>query len=142
MTATFINALDITANKIKVIDPDATAPDNVIFNPDGETHEVSIAGFDVSKDTIINGTLGDPNSVMMSTGSVNDPDSPTPSIGDSAEGLDGWVFTAGRNFGVRLAGSTNPAETKSELYANKGKIAKFEIGNNRRRIVKPGGGRT
>lgn len=81
--------------------------------------DVTICGFNVSEDTISNGTIGTNNSVAISTGTSDSAD-----IGGSGS-LANWNFTAGTNFGVR----TNSSGV-SELYASKGKIGGFTIDSN------------
>ena len=111
VTAAFVNALNITAKKIEVKDNNDT-----LFLADGlnNKHEVKIAGFTVDKNSISNGTTGEENSVLVSTGTENEY-----KIGNSAE-QNGWAITAGSTFGVTKQGN---------LYASGGDIGGWNITN-------------
>jgi len=133
LTANYINALDITAKKITVLQNSTSA---ILFEADGlsTTPSVQIAGFEVDSNSISKNGLGEKGSVIMCTGTDG-----KANIGGS-DLKDGWVFAAGNNFGVRLQGydsNNNPisvnsasvSATKSELYVDNGKIGGFVIGN-------------
>lgn len=104
VTATYINALDITAKKITVTD--GKEGDNIVFRADGLTDspdKVEIAGFKVSRTSIKKGEIGTAKSVLVSTGETS-----TANIaGSSPEGTTSntWAFTAQDKFGVTTDGT-------------------------------------
>lgn len=70
VTANYINALDITAKKIKILDTDNTT----LFEADGldGAHKVQIGGFDVVGSTLTTGTQTETaNNVIMLSGDTN-----------------------------------------------------------------------
>lgn len=99
------------------------------YKPDGSTTAASvttdgfvlgtgtIAGFTFGSDSILKGTIGAANSVMMSSGS-----SAYASIGGSAN-INGWAFTAGDKFGVTKAGKLYA----TDIYATAGTIGSFSM---------------
>jgi hypothetical protein len=71
VTANYINALDITAKKITVIDENVQTttenPDaNIIFRADSATKDVKIAGFKANSDTLYGGGNGKNNYCKLS----------------------------------------------------------------------------
>ena len=112
LSVDFIDSLGITAEKITIKDKDQ----NVVFMADAtstiEGENIKLGNFNVSKNSIKNGTLGTENSVLVSTGSTENA-----SIGTSGD-LTGWAFAAGANFGVTNIGN---------LYASAGKIGGWTI---------------
>ena len=99
------------------------------YKPDGSTTAASvttdgfvlgtgtIAGFTFGSDSILKGTIGAANSVMMSSGS-----SAYASIGGSGN-INGWAFTAGDKFGVTKAGKLYA----TDIYATAGTIGSFSM---------------
>lgn len=69
LSADFIDALGITANKITVNDNKG----ETVFMADATSTEegknITLGSFDVDKNSIKSGVLGDANSVIVSTGS-------------------------------------------------------------------------
>jgi hypothetical protein len=123
LTADFISALGITAEKIEVLDN--TEDKNIVFYANAkEPDKVQIGKFVVNSNSIsfpvtensIQYKCGKNGTVLISTGTDEDAN-----IGGSGD-VNGWNFTAGTNFGVRTNGDGD-----SELYASKGKIGGFDL---------------
>lgn len=118
VTAKSLSAPNLTVSGAKITGTirvgSTTSP---IFEASKTYNTVKIGGFSVDDSKIYSGTLGTNKSVMISANS-----SEVQAIGGSGE-VNGWNFTAGKNFGVR----TNPTNGESELYVNKGKIGGFEM---------------
>lgn len=106
LTANYINALDITAKKITVLDGNNPVFIANTLDPTSGSYDVNIGGFSVNDSTLLNGTFGADKSVLVSTGYKNNL-----SIGGSPTGEEKeWAFVAGKNFGVTTTG---------ELFASK-----------------------
>lgn len=133
VTANYINAMDITAKKITVLNNNI-APESstnpILFEADGlsGTGTAQIAGFKVDANSIykpkrIANTdykLGYTENILMSSGTPESAD-----IGGSGV-VNNWNFVAGTHFGVRT-NTTDPNNPQSELYVDNGKIGGFTI---------------
>lgn len=130
VTATYINALDITAKKITVTD--GKEGDNIVFRADGLTDspdKVEIAGFKVSRASIKKGEIGTTGSVLVSTGETS-----TANIaGSSPDGTTSntWAFTAQDKFGVTTDGTLYTVAAKiNDATINDATInSKIEVKN-------------
>lgn len=130
VTATYINALDITAKKITVTD--GKEGDNIVFRADGLTDspdKVEIAGFKVSRASIKKGEIGTTGSVLVSTGEIS-----TANIaGSSPDGTTSntWAFTAQDKFGVTTDGTLYTVAAKiNDAIINDATInSKIEVKN-------------
>lgn len=130
VTATYINALDITAKKITVTD--GKDGDNIVFRADGLTEssdKVEIAGFKVSRTSIKKGEIGANESVLVSIGETS-----TANIaGSSPDGTTSntWAFTAQNNFGVTTSGTlyTLGAKINDATINNATINSKIEVKN-------------
>ena len=110
LTANYINALNITAKKITVLENNnatESSSNYKLFEADGlnSSGSVYIAGWNVNRSSLYNdpaeaGQPGGDYSVWLSTGTAA-----TQSIGGSDENKDNWVLTASDNFGLDTAGN-------------------------------------
>ena len=81
LTANYINALDITARKISILDGKNPVFIANTVDPTSGSYDVNIGGFSVDSSTLLNGTFGADKSVLVSTGYKN-----ASSIGGSTPG--------------------------------------------------------
>lgn len=130
LTARQINTTGLAAEKIAVSD---ASGNNLLYadaTKDAPTDNVKIGNFVVDANSIslparkadgsVDHKFGANNTVMICTGSESNAN-----IGGSGN-VNGWNFTAGKNFGVRtIKTGTNAGE--SELYASRGKLGGFDI---------------
>lgn len=132
LTAGQINTTGLQADKIEVVKGTGENAQNVLYANAADPDNVKLGNFIVDPNSISlpvteSGTqykFGKNNTVMICTGSDG-----TANIGGSGN-VDGWNFTAGKNFGVRTI-KTGANAGESELYASKGKIGGFEIGTDK-----------
>ena len=129
LTASQINTAGLQADKIEVVKGTGANAQNVLYANAADPNNVKLGNFIVDPNSIslpvtesdTQYKFGKNNTVMICTGSDG-----TADIGGSGS-VNGWNFTAGKNFGVRtIKTGTNAGE--SELYASRGKIGGFTVG--------------
>ena len=113
VTANYINALDITAKKITVLD--GTNPVFIAntVDPASGSYDVNIGGFSVDSSTLLNGTFGADKSVLVSTGYKNKSSIGGSKVGEEKE----WAFVAGNKFGVTTTGELFASSITISGYA-------------------------
>lgn len=86
-----------------------------------------IGGWTIDGNSLTMGTWGTGNSAMICTGS-----SSAKSIGGSEATVNGWIFTAGANFGVTKTGAlyASSANISGKITATSGEIGGITIDNN------------
>ena len=109
MTANFINALDITAKKITVLQTPSDTTSSVLFEADGTgtNGSVKIANWTVNNTSLYNATSGTTapggtlGGIWLSTGVTG---AATTQIGNIAADTKNWFLAANDKFGVTTGG--------------------------------------
>lgn len=121
LTATYINALDITAKKIKILND---AGNTTLFEADGlsETPKVQIGGYNVVGSTLTTGTTEDKNQITLDGTSNLASTSARLTIGDNFKVLaDGTVIAKNLYLEEKTADNT-PITAAGQINANTGQI--------------------
>lgn len=123
VNVTNLNADNITTGALTVLDSSS----RTLFSADKTNKSVQICGFTVNQNSMMNGTYGTANSVMVCTGTAG-----SKSIGGSGS-ISGWAITAGADFGVTKAGAlyASSATIQGSITATGGSIAGWTISGTR-----------